>query len=171
MGLDITAYQHVELLEGDHTATDACWDLEGDDPKYHEHLHLAHGFEESQKGLRPLVRPYGETFGFRAGSYSGYNEWRRTLCQAILGVSDQELWDHASKYQGRPFYELINFSDCEGAIGFVAARKLYGDFVEHEEEFAAYVSKLGDDEWFIEKYQDWKRAFDLTKEDGVVTFH
>jgi hypothetical protein len=171
MGLDITVYQHAELLEGNHEAIDACWDLEGDDPKYHEHLYLADGFEDSQKGLRPLVRPYGEVFGFRAGSYSGYNEWRGVLCQAILGVSDQELWDDPLKYQDQPFYELINFSDCEGAIGSVAARKLYGDFVDNENKFISYVGGLDDGEYLITKYQDWKHAFDLAREDGVVTFH
>ena len=171
MGLDITAYQHAGLLEGNHEPTDACWDLEAGDPKYHEHLYLANGSEESKEGLRPLARPYGQNFGFRAGSYSGYNEWRGVLCKAILGVSDRELWADELKYRGRPFYELINFSDCEGVIGFIAARKLYRDFVEHEQEFADYIGGLEDGEYFMTKYQDWKQAFDLVKEDGVVVFH
>jgi len=171
MGLDITAYQHAGLLEGNHKATDACWDLEEGSPDYHEHLYLANGSEESREGLKPLARPSGQSFDFRAGSYSSYNEWRSALCRAILGISDRELWEDTLKYRGRPFYELINFSDCEGVIGFIAARKLYQDFVAHEKKFTDYVGGLEDSEWFVTKYQDWKRAFDLAKEDGIVVFH
>ena len=49
--------------------------------------------------------------GFRAGSYSGYNEWRAILCRMAHGVDPAELWDNPEKYKGKPFFELINFSD------------------------------------------------------------
>ena len=54
--------------------------------------------------------------GFRAGSYSGYGEWRNTLAKVGAGFAggSEEAWRHdGEKY---PFEELINYSDADGYI-------------------------------------------------------
>ena len=68
---------------------------------------------------------------------------------------------------------MINFSDCEGAIGTVVSARLYRDFVENEEKannFPANPSNF-DKEYNLETYKKWKEAFRLASDAGVVIFH
>lgn len=113
-------------------------------------------------------------FDFAAGSYGNYNEWREWLCRTFLGVEPRAIWDAPEKFAGQPFVELINFSDCEGAIGPVTAAKLLKDFTENKERAKRAADALRqpyEREWFFKKYLDWKRAFELAKNDGFVIFH
>ena len=127
----------------------------------------------------------GEDFGHRAGSYSGYNEWRRILPQASLGLTDSEVWakvDAGESYDNIPFGELINFSDADGTIGPVASAKLYNDFVQYEEDVMNRLDRFylkfeeyeidGDTyHWFKQKYKDWKETFRVASNNGAVIFH
>lgn len=98
---------------------------------------------------------------FRAGSYSGYNTWRNKLAVIAGYKSANEVW---SKTEG-PFFELIFFSDCEGVIGAAASEKLFNDFFSYEEK-----AKEELDEYDFEKYVNFKKAFELAKDDGGVVF-
>ena len=87
--------------------------------------------------------------------------------RAFVGVVPKELWtlspdDEAAR--ATPFYELINFSDCEGFIGPKTSAKLAKDF-------AAWQEKAGERGWFSEKYAQWRAAFELAANGGVVQFH
>lgn len=110
----------------------------------------------------------GELMGFRAGSYSGYNDWRERLCQMVNHYSPQSLWEHRDDpaVQALPFYPLIDFSDCEGVIGSVAAARLAADFEAYQTRADRHT-----DEWFREKYQLWRRACELAADDGFIDFH
>ena len=108
----------------------------------------------------------GKTYSFRAGSYSGYNEWRNTLSELMLGVSDYEVWNNLDEYKERPFYYLINFSDCEGIILGDKLLKLLSDFENNKEKAKAY-----DDGYWTEKYFCWLKAFSLASDGGYVEFH
>ena len=70
---------------------------------------------------------------FRAGSYSGYSSFRSWLCQFAMHHSPEPIWSEEtySPKDSRPFYQLINFSDCEGTIGATACAKLAKDFEEY----------------------------------------
>lgn len=142
----------------------------------------------------------GESTGFRAGSYSGYGTWRDWLAQAtmsgVLGKSGgaEQMWSSAdSGDYGLPFMELINFSDAEGYIGPVASKKLYYDFRRYENEVMDWMDEKyltqtpihsaswrddedkpidkGDFEWFQRQYQEWKNAFRIASDNGMVSFH
>lgn len=72
-------------------------------------------------------------------SYHGYNNWRERL--AVVGgypvamCSYRNILRHdagAILKGAGPFYELINFSDCEGTLGPTVAKKLAGDFVKYQ---------------------------------------
>ena len=103
---------------------------------------------------------FGESFGFRAGSYSGYNAWRSMLARMVGDDGESETG---------PFVELINFSDCEGVIAGPAAVKLAKDFADHDDKAK---NGLGDEhEWFYAKYKEWRKAFDLAADGGAVSFH
>lgn len=122
------------------------------------------------------VYEYADTFGFRAGSYSGYNDWREQLAK-LAGYPAAPHKDYDGKIVQRhaqgawdalagPFWELINFADNEGTIGPVLAKKLARDFAMFENDADATG-----DAWFIARYADWKRAFEMASDGGAVEFH
>lgn len=71
-----------------------------------------------------------------------------------------------------PFWELINFADNEGVIGTAASAKLARDFAEWQERAEKYAEKLpiDDEAWFLGKYADWRKAFELAADGGAVSF-
>lgn len=123
-------------------------------------------FENQPESVIETDEDWPSSGSFRAGSYSGYNEWRRMLCIAVLGVQPEEVWANQEKYEGRPFNELICFSDCEGTRNAEVSKKLAKDF----EEFRNRACN-GQDEYFIEKYNEWAKAFKIASNNGFVVFH
>lgn len=107
-----------------------------------------------------------ESLGFRAGSYSGYNAWRRALSRMALGCLPEAVWCDLERWRGAPFFELINHSDCDGAIGGQPAQKLFRDFVEWRDRARAWTETEG----FFEVYEDFLRAFRLAADEGAVIF-
>jgi hypothetical protein len=104
--------------------------------------------------------------GFRAGSYSGYSEWRDHLARLAGAPSANAVFTDPAKYATLPFIELINFSDCEGEIGATVARKLAADFALFDNK-----ARTTGHSWFYPLYQHWHRAFTAAADDGVVSFH
>ena len=159
MGLDITAYSRLRYLRPNN----------GDD--YEDGTLATYMFENAFADRAAPVLPDsiyvvdGESFSFRAGSYSGYNIWRDTLARVMLSASAKEVWSNRADLSGARFTELINFSDCEGVIGSVAAAKLARDFAEWQK-----VADQVDDAYWCELYAKWRRAFELASNDGCVYF-
>lgn len=104
------------------------------------------------------VYAFEESFGFRAGSYGGYNDWRDWLAR-------MSGWESA-KTTG-PFYELIHFADNEGVIGPKVAAKLAKDFAEHADK----AKQMAQDDFDLQRYQNWQRAFEMAADNGAVDFH
>jgi hypothetical protein len=181
MGLDITAYRkltkvEVELDEDGHPADESVYDshaIAWVNGGRGQHDHLEH----------KAFYCYDGEFDFRAGSYSGYNEWREALAR-FAGYEKSEYKDsfrgivkssHAAtcwdgETQGA-FAEMIDFSDAEGCIGPVTSAKLAKDFAEHEERARTFVAWPDDDGWFFRQYLEWKKAFEMASDDGMVQFH
>jgi hypothetical protein len=162
MGLDITAYEKLEWLR----EIPEDWDHEEDETS----LYRIEAFAKSCDGLRNGIYRYsGETHGFRAGSYSGYNEWRRQLAR-LVGTVPEAVW------KGAPcaaFGELIHNADNEGFIGPTTSAKLAKDFADWQtraEKFAAECH-ADDGGWFLGKYNDWRKAFELASKGGAVALH
>lgn len=175
MGLDISVYTDAKPLEeqpvkdADGYWSDSVWDLDGA-------VYANGNNERSLRGLLPETWYSAKySHGFRAGSYSGYNRFREDLCRAALGVEPREVWSSPAAYEEKPFYELINFSDCEGTIGPEAAADLYRDFEDQEAAVlaaAAAALEEQDLEWFAGLYAEWKNAFRVASEGhGLVEFH
>jgi hypothetical protein len=165
MGLDITAYKNVEFIE-------ELADVEEYENKYdwQAKFDFVSRHQDFPDRLPPIriqaVYKYEDNFGFRAGSYSGYNLWREQLSLMALGVMPEIVWKNASRYAGQPFFELIHFSDCEGTMGTDVCKKLLKDF----QVFQARANQ-NDDPWFIEKYNDWLKAFEFAADNGYIDFH
>ena len=159
MGLDITSYSN--LKKGKETGESVYI---GKGPK-----HVAR-HEYNEGWYEPTTFTVGHHF--RAGSYGGYNQFRGHLCAAIHGVECEEFWTNED-YEGTPFYELIDFSDCEGVIGVEESKKLHAEFMLHRGIFRRYVEKehdLDDAEYLIEKYDDWTKAFSISAQEGALFF-
>ena len=187
MGLDITAYSHLRAI-GQHAKDPTLNEGETGGPEdacyYANHVtaYAYASFPRSFRGIPVLgtERMSGAVFlvggcyettdrtvihDFRAGSYSGYGTWRADLARQFNPYrpsSDQE------PDPDLPFYELIWFADNEGCIGELAAAELREDFHAHAQ---AYSPPSEDASWFVEKYADWTRAFQLAADGGLVHFH
>jgi len=180
MGLDITAYSNLKHI-GKHEKDPAKNEGEDggiDDWCYYEDHIQAFAYDSFPASFRGIpilgtntsggakfieggcyeITDETETHGFRAGSYTGYHDWRADLQQQFNPERDPD----------GPFYELIWFADNEGCIGPDAARDLLADFERHA---ARYRSPVSWGKYGREKYADWTRAFRLAADGGVVRFH
>ena len=166
MGLDITAYKRMKKV-----GTAESWDEYEDKFDWSTTFYFsgqpnkcytekAHGVDENS------VYEYEDCFGFYAGSYSGYNQWRNWLSETFIGISAHDVWNNAEKYEESPFYHLVNFSDCEGTIGTEVSANLSIDFAAHQDE----VDALDCEEWLKEKYTSWRKAFEMAADGGCINF-
>lgn len=181
MGLDITAYSHLTYV-GHHEE----WADEDDHYDKHHEAYAYTAFPHALLGV-PNVgekQGYSETFlsggcfevtekteshGFRAGSYGGYNEWRRDLAARFNPYADGGRGEPDPE---KPFYELIWFADNEGTIAELTAASLLADFREHEVEYrAAHEPGSYSGDYDIERYLDWMRACELAADGGLINFH
>lgn len=142
MGLDISAYSQVMLEK----------EVEVDEygsPRDWKKYRVAYVNDDfpGREGsiVNRGVYSFDKQYGFRAGGYGYYSGWREQLAHAAA------CWNGATG----PFSELINFADNEGVLG---------------PEVCAKLAKAGDDE-FIKSYLQWKKAFDLAADGGMVEFH
>lgn len=166
MGLDITAYSKCRFVAPR---------VDDDYEQYEEkHVLIVVAFEGFRARLdgRPegWWLPEGDSLRFQAGSYGGYNEWREQLCRVALGATPSEVWSNYEDFAGRPFAELINFADNEGAIGPVTSAKLLADF-ENDPDLPTRLEDADPFGWFFDKYNSWRDAFRLAADDGFVVFH
>jgi hypothetical protein len=194
MGLDISAIsdvKSVEIPEDIELWSDEYYDWEQDIGGNVWNLNPNSWFPEQSEGLTDgPVQAQGEQYGFRAGSYSGYGEWRDDLARAAGYIGGaQQVWgnfdtgESMGDIYSKPFTHLINFSDADGVIGPIVSEKLYQDFVNYEDDVMKIVDqwylKLDPDKeydtetvkWFRAKYNDWKQAFNIARNNGAVIFH
>lgn len=176
MGLDITVHPIARRLD-EHTCAernDGCYDAG------HVKTYAYVGFEQSMRGLEPLTPDSehanvvcggwydvsaADSWGFRAGSYSSYGNFRRALARAAWGFEPDYEKSHPDQLRDLPFFELIYFADNEGTIGPASAADLAADFVEHGERVAPQL-----DEWDASSYLEWTRAFQAAAGHGLVVF-
>jgi hypothetical protein len=191
MGLDISAVSEirpVDVPEGMEIWSDEYYDWESENGYQLWNIYSSPEFPKQGEGLpeSDMVDAEGESFSFRAGSYSGYNEWRNDLALAAGYEGGAEnVWNRVDSagYTGGPFEELINFSDANGIIGPIASEKLYNDFIKYEKDIMEtidwwYLKMVAEKEydgesvkWFKIKYDDWKEAFNIARNNGMVIFH
>lgn len=166
MGLFVTAYSNLAKTEHPRDDGDRFCGAMG-----HVQAYCYAKFPRSFEGI-PVVRRfnvyglpllYGGCWGetpntgkltFDAGSYTAYVRWRDDLARQL----------NPRGKPGRPFGELIHFSDHEGVIGPVAAAKLARDFAEHR---GSYVSPGGHGQ---RVFDDFHRAMLLAADGGLVYF-
>lgn len=173
MGLDITAYGSVQKVSGIPLCKSGI-DWNAVDESNGILLLKNHDFPNHCLDLEDgIYKSAVEPFRFRAGSYSAYDRFRNFLSISVIGVSAEDVWESPHSFRKEPFYELIDFSDCEGVIGPSVAAKLYKEFVDNESFFMAAVDSVEDlhKEWTKTCFLNWKQAFDVAKNGGFVSFN
>lgn len=93
MGLDITYYTNVRYVSAMPDDAESIDDV----AEYTSEGYKLNGdrvFQVYSVDEFPL-HAYANRGGFRAGSYSGYNEWRDWLSNTMLGMSAREVWNAA----------------------------------------------------------------------------
>lgn len=167
MGLDISAYSKIEKVDVSDEVYESEWE------KYHDghcNLYVNTDFVDRADGLENGIYKHDEHHGFKSGSYGGHGSRRNHLAQ-IAGYSPMDA-DHQYMFSKGaweategPFWELICMSDCEGVIGSKTSAKLYQDFVT----FQPVIDTQDEDfQWWC---GEWKKAFELAKDNGAVDFH
>jgi len=174
MGLDIYAYSKIQE-ETEFSAGQKRLEELGLAERGEEVYRIETFDANSYKGLSPgtyYATDRSESYDFRAGSYSGYNAWRKVLCLTMLEVSPERVWTNPDEWKDKPFVGLINHSDCDGAIGGPVAKSLYQDFVRYRHKAEGYVGDpLNEDNgWFLEVYEDFLKAFKLAADEGILVF-
>ena len=161
MGLDITAHGKIKFIRKIEADEDMDNIYKNNLIRFWVNPHFDGRCDDIDKDG---VYTSDENFGFRAGSYSGYNHWRNTLAKLGGYNSAEAVW---AKETSGPFYEIINFSDCEGVIGTEVSKKLCEDFKSYKEK----AENFTDDPWFYKSYLNWLKAFEMASNDGCVSFH
>jgi hypothetical protein len=170
MGLDTTAYRGLEFLRA---RTDGVEDDELYEREYTTHVVIHGDFPHTEGSMVDGFYRYTDSLRGPGSSYGGYSEWRAALCRMIHGIEPEEFWrSDAGKYEGTPFFELINFSDCEGTISPEACVKLAKDFAEHAHKASAVRMRGNyENDYFAQRYRLWQRMFEWVGEHGCVRFH
>jgi hypothetical protein len=157
MGLDISLYKDLKFIQTNNE----------DDEDYDVHIFKEHFPKqcESFKEGYYKAKELGE--GFRAGSYSGYNAFRRTLA-SLVGMTPERVWENPDKFESHlPFFYQIMFSDCEGAIDYKTAAKLHLDYVKYYDK----AKEIESSPYFLSTYESFMNGFALVaKEKGVMIF-
>lgn len=180
MGLDISVYTNVKPYNGE---MDGIYPIEGssfivNNDECFKDRALPLEYEKSYQG-NPNIR-----YSFRAGSYGSYGQWRETIAKysgyplaeykkyngEIVNSYAAGAWES----NGGIFWELINFSDCEGVLGSIVCKKLANDFEYNMKDIFKKVSSDYPHDvryisYFKELYKNWmyacKRA---AKNSGVI---
>lgn len=157
MGLDISYYRQAKYVR--EYPEDGDYDYPNEIG-----AHVNPDFPEQADGLISGIYTAEDEGGFRAGSYGGYNQWRSQLA-GLAGYTDRAAFQ-GSVPPGSAFLPLINFSDCEGVIGPKTSAQLAADFAEYQ-----HAADRHPDDWFRQKYADWRTAFETASDNGFVDFH
>jgi hypothetical protein len=186
MGLDIFAVSHLRYVRPMPRGK-ALERLEAEAEEQGKSLHEIYFFLSSNDSTHRArlggmkVGLYARTkssrsYGFRAGSYSGYNWWRNELSLFALDEEAEEVWVEPRRYRGKPFVELIDFTDCDGRIGTTVAAKLAADFTGYAKKAARHATTIVVEEnpdagtYWLETYRDFATALRLAAKDGALTF-
>ena len=65
-------------------------------------------------------------------SYGGYSVLREQISKLALKATPEKVWADPDAFEGQPFATLINYSDCEGAIGPETCAILAADFGKYD---------------------------------------
>lgn len=165
MGLDVTAIRNARFIAAE---------LDEDAPEYSGRrlfrIYKNDAFDRLDGKPEGWYEFGGDDdrFGFRAGSYSGYNRWREWLSLTFLGVLPEVVWRDFAIYEAAPFSTLVHFSDCEGSFGPASCERLLHDFETGAARAGVVPASKPDAQWYTDQYFRWLKAFGIGAQGGFV---
>jgi hypothetical protein len=163
MGLDVSAFRPVQLLQED-TDVISSSDM----------VACAGGtvklLVEPVFSLRAPEIVHGGVYRYEMhlhhymGAYSSYNRWREQLC-ALVGYTTPAAWA-ARLNPSTPFLELVNFSDCQGVLGAACCRRLAAAFAAYQGAAVRHS-----DAEFRARYNAFRQMTEFASLEGVICFH
>ncbi len=168
MGLEVIAYSNIKFLR------EYFEDFDYDEGK--TSLYVNTHFPDRAPEFKDGIYSFDKEVGFCAGSYGGYNQWRDELAHFAefeAHETDGYKYPHAETAFNnlgvdKPFYELINFSDCEGVIGKDICVKLLKDFNDFQERAEQFETRCI---YFMKIYNSFIELLELAVYDGCLWFH
>lgn len=168
MGLDITGYSNVKLVKELVTKDGKIlWD---DEEEFDDSEHVVVYNMDYPERLSGLVQGY---YSYATSwdkspewSYVGYNHFRETLCQTVLGVACNVAWADPQKYTGQPFWYIIEMSDCEGAISGEICALLKNDFAVWFDGLCLVYN-----DYNRQQLKLLRHCVEVAANDGVLIFH
>ena len=167
MGLDVTAFSKVKRLR----------DLDGDGDYNLDECFLPGNegpvFSTRAADVPGGVYSYTAKLAVFSRSYGTYSHWRDALAK-LAGYAAHPTEQDSAHIHSRtaweaeegPFWELINFTDCDGTLGTTVCQKLLTDFDAFAER-----AELALDGWVRDVYRSFHAAFRLAADGGAVKFH
>lgn len=162
MGLDVRAYSDLKITHAH------PYDADGnrlDDVEVVFYKNPA--FPDQFDNLVEYTGYDGKSISGPSYPYSAHGRWRETLAKLAGYAYTGGNYPHATScWNGAtgPFSELINFSDCEGAIGPLTSLKLLEDFVRFDDR----AKEIGGE--FYNNYVKWHAVFEHASRNGAVYF-
>ncbi len=170
MGLSVSAYSHVKQITANYNEEiDEFVDLNGNIISKYTQICIIPDFaDRALEFSNNTLYDYDRSIRFSAGSYSGYGHWRSWLAEfagyQITNLATTPLQAAWMSDEG-PFWELINFSDCEGTIGTEISQKLLKDFQQFSDKLKNVSHSL-----HVEYYNSFQSAFEIASQNGFVKF-
>lgn len=70
------------------------------------------------------------------------------------------------------FHEYLAVGASDGLMGHSAAAQLASAFATHQASAEAYAADMVDrGDYFLKRYNGWRRIFEMAAENGAVSFH
>lgn len=178
MTLALVAYEKFAISNEDPLAAELIWAF----APHPEQGHGMEGIADPQTG-GVWLKGFGQSERISM-SYSHYHLVRDALAQTFLDAEPSDVWVAPELFKERPMYDLINFSDCEGVLGPMSARRLLDAFEEAGEDgWAAFRGHyLGMAEWRNDQFLDdeeqveniyvkLRRLVQIAADTGFIAFH
>ncbi len=162
MGLSINAFSDIQLIE-------ASLDDEGEiiEPNSGRVLskcvcfRVLPSFKEYADFIKDEeIYSYTKSYSDSIGTCQAYNHWRDGVALLTTGVN----WSSEKVPGHMAFSDLLNFSDSEGVIGPITAKRIYADFVT----YAAILD--GQNDSFKRIYTVMQSMFKIAADGGAVQF-
>src|SRR5262245_58847787 len=166
MGLDIRAYNRLKLRPDINSNEWEHLDYRKFVQISAQEIEWSQGFGERAGQLQPGTYEFEKSYGFRAGSYSGYGAFRNWLAK-LAGYGSAEAFWNGKATEG-PFVELINFADNEGVFDACTSAKLAKDFANGDAR--AKASTGLEVIYYYGLYQQWRQALELAADGGCLRF-
>lgn len=172
MGLDITAYKGVKLVENPYMGST------GEPDVWANQVYISIGNSEWEQGddlEAGQVYEFSDVISVYSSSYSAYGNLRNELARLAgyepliagskyLGVYSARVWHEWDLGKRGLLSELVNFADNEGEIGTKTCRKILNDL----HTVSARAGELN--EWNQGLLTDLIQTFEFAAVDGFVQF-